>query len=267
MFVTRDDRLIRPEWARFLTGMINSNKMGRIVSGNTVIEDRNAADREFIKDRIISTFCDLRGLPDEEYWRVVGKYDDIIKKSAADSEEFLACVWDKLRVKARSRWLTVPECLASVKHRIDCENLLYCCETENQDFAAGVVSDSTKIPVLSLWSLADSVFVKAVVKQKKLDLRPYNELADAVIKKPADEDTYQGLVTACAAEGIAAEIREYAPEHMPAMLMEDTSLEEQRALLLDVLQKMGDSKNRTIAKQFQNMLIRGNSVNRAPRFT
>jgi molecular chaperone HtpG len=65
MFVTRDDRLIRPEWARFLTGMINSNKMGRIVSGNTVIEDRHAADaREFLKARIIETFFDLRALPE-----------------------------------------------------------------------------------------------------------------------------------------------------------------------------------------------------------
>jgi HSP90 family molecular chaperone len=267
MFVTRDDRLIRPEWARFLTGMINSNKMGRIVSGNTVIEDRHAAEaREFIKDRIIEAFCDLRSLPEEEYWRVIGKYDDIIKKSAADNEEFLSCVWDKLRVKARSRWLTVPECLASVKRRIDSDNVLYCCETENQDFAAGVVSDSTKIPVLSLWSLADSVFVKAVVDQRKLDLRPYNELADAVIKKPADEDAYQGLITACAAEGIAAEIREYAPVHMPAILMEDTSVEEQRAILLDVLQKTGNRTNRAIAKQFQDMLIRGSSVNRGAVF-
>ena len=36
MFVESDTKLVLPSWARFVRGMINSNKVRRIVSGNTI---------------------------------------------------------------------------------------------------------------------------------------------------------------------------------------------------------------------------------------
>src|SRR6185295_9518045 len=36
MFVLRDEEIVIPDWARFITGMINSNRLRRIVSGNTI---------------------------------------------------------------------------------------------------------------------------------------------------------------------------------------------------------------------------------------
>jgi molecular chaperone HtpG len=126
LYVTSDDHIIKPEWARFVRGMINSNVMSRIVSGNAIIEDANVErTRQFIEKKLVDVFQNLRGLPDDEYWRIVGPHDDTIKKSAVDSIEFMECVWDKLRVKAQMRRITMPEYISLVERKTGRSNIAY----------------------------------------------------------------------------------------------------------------------------------------------
>ena len=262
MFVTEDDRLIRPSWARFIMGMINSNKMGRIVSGGMVIDDRHAADaRDFIKNRILEAFQSLRKLSEDEYWAIIRGNDDIIKKSAADNDEFLRCVWDKLRVRARSRKLTIPEYLAEAQKKIGQADVLYYNDELTQEQAAGVVSDATGVPVLTLYWLGEEPFVRRVCNWKKLELRPYTALAADRVKRPSDEATFRPLVLACAAGKILAEVRAFPPAQMPAMLMLD-DIQERREQLVEILENAGDFESRRLAIELRNahgdpMLNRG----------
>jgi len=266
MFVTQDNQLIRPEWARFIMGMVNSNKLERIVSGNTIINDRHLDKvQEFVKSQILDAFYRLWELPEAEHWKVIGSYDDIIKISAAENEEFLNCIWEKLRVRTRDRRVTIPEYLAEVKRRTGRENTAYYYDKSVQEFSAGVVSDATRIPVLSLWSLNDDSFVKRVCRLRNIALLPFTELAASIIKKPADEELYQTLIAACAAQKIAADVREYEPAHMPAMLIEDQDLEERRRQLMEIL-RQGNVYDKRIAADIQDAFFRTGALNREVSF-
>jgi HSP90 family molecular chaperone len=267
MFVMQDERLLRPQWARFIMGMVNANKLGRIVSGNTIINDRHAdAVREFVDGKIIAAFDTLWKLPEEEYWRIIGEHDDVIKIAAAEHEQFLDCVWDKLRVRTRGRAVTLPEYLDDVRRRTDRADVIYYYDKPGQEFAAGVVSDTTSIPVLSLWSLNDDAFVRRVAKRRKFELLSYTELAASVIKKPQDESKFRSLIVACASQKIAADVREYEPAHMPAMLIEDDVLEQRRSRLTEILRESGDSVDARIAAELQSTFLRGGAINRDVSF-
>lgn len=104
--------------------------------------------------------------------------------------------------------MSIPEYLAEVRRRIG-KDVVYYYDKSIQEFSAGVVSDATRIPVLSLWTLNDDAFVRRVCRRRRLELLPYTELAARIIKKPQDEETYQSLILACAARKIAADVREY----------------------------------------------------------
>ena len=267
MFVASDDRVIRPSWAGFIAGMVNSNRLGRIVSGNSIIEDKHSGEvAAFIKSSILEAFRELRSFSVEDYWAVVGEHDDIIKESAVDNAEFLDCVWDKLRVRARTRLTTLPDYLAEVERRSGRKQTLYYFDEPTQAFAAGVISDATGVPVLSLDGASDRAFVKAVSRHKKLEMHPSTDLAGDVIKRPENADRYQALVLACAHNKIAAEVREYEPSHMPAMLVEDGSLQERRQEILSILSSSSDHNTSRIAAQLAQTFARESSLNRDVAF-
>ena len=267
MFVTQDDRLIRPVWAGFVKGMVNSNRMGRIVAGNSMIEDKHVAEiAAFIKTSIMDEFRRLRSLSEEQYWGVIGEHDDIIKKSAVDNSEFLDCVWDKLRLRTRTRSVTLPDYLASVERSSKRKDTIYYFDQITQEFAASVISDATGVPVLSLVGLSDHAFVNEVSRRRKLEMHPSTDLAGDVIKRPENSDRYQSLISACAQSRIAAEVREYEPSHMPAMLIEDGSLQERREEILAELRSSSDYNTSRVAAQLEQTFARETSLNRDVAF-
>jgi molecular chaperone HtpG len=264
LFITSDDHIIKPEWSRFVMGMINSNKMGRIVSGNTIIEDIHAREvRQFIENKLIEIFKDLRALPEDEYWKIVGPHDDTIKKSALDNEVFFDCVWDKLRVRARSRRLTIPEYLAVVERKIGRKDVVYFYDKQAQEFSANMVSDATGLPILALCGDKDYPFVDRVCDLQNLELRSYRDLADATITRPEDEESYKTLVAACASQNIAAEVRHYQPNHIPAMLIEDSTLQNKGEDLLRGLRNTGEKR---FAEDLAKLFAREHAANRGVAF-
>ncbi len=267
LFVTQDDRLIRPSWARFVMGMVNSNKLNPMVSRSGLIEDKNVADvHEFVTAAILAAFNRLTAQPEDRYWEVIAEHDDIIKLSAAESDEFLGRVWNKLRVKVGVKRITLPQYLAEVKSRTKKEDVAYYYAQSREQFAAGMVSEAAGIPILSLWSLNDKEFVEAACRQQGISLRPYTELAAEVIKKPDDEQKYLPLMTACAAKKIAADIREYDPPHIPAMLVEDGSLQSRLQSLLSSLRQSPSPLDVQMGNQLQTAFFRQEALNRGVSF-
>jgi HSP90 family molecular chaperone len=240
MFVTRDDRIIRPRWANFIMGMINSNheSMIRTVSGDKIIEGRQASEtQEFIKAKVIEAFKALRALPEEDYWRIIGPHDDTIKYSAIDNDEFMDCVWDKLLVRIRARRLSLPDYLAIIERKTGEKDLVYYFNRPADEFAANTVSDATGIPVISMCPKdgADEAFVRRVSERRSIRLEHFRKLLEFNTARAKDEDSYKTLVAACASHNIIADIREIQPSHIPAMLIADKTLEERRRDMLTTL--------------------------------
>lgn len=266
MFVLQDMSILRPSWAVFIMGMINCNKLDRVISGSDVIRDNQLElIARFVEQQILNAFQRLRELPENEYWKVIGEYDDIVKLSAADHSVFLDFVWDKLRVKTGAGRITIPEYLAQVELKSNHKDVGYYYDKSIQEFSAALVSDATSIPVLSLCTLNDSGFVRQVFKHKGYSLLLYTEMASTVIKKPQRESDYQSLIAACAASNIAADIREFEPHHIPAMLIEDHDLEDRRREWLAYLLE-GDRVDHKLAKEIQNTFLRGGLLNREVSF-
>lgn len=241
MFVMEDFNQLLPEWAKFINGVINSNKIRRIVSGNVFKVDTNSADvKEFIANKIIDEFHELHNFTDENYWKIIGPHDDTIKESAAEYPLFLESVWDKLYIRVRNGKYTIVQYLKIIEKYTGLKNTLFYYDKSHQEFSANQVSDSTGVPVLSLCSRQDYLFIKAVCDIKPYQLKNFNELADHIFKIPDDSINFDSLIKACALNNIKAEIRNYEPSHIPAMLVENDNINELREGLLRKVKKMKD---------------------------
>jgi molecular chaperone HtpG len=259
MFVVSDDEIIMPTWARFISGMINTNKVRRIVSGNTIKKDRNAAAiREFLKERIIDEFKKLRSRPEREYWTIISPHDDAIKGSAADDDEFRACVWDKIRFLCGDRRLTIPEYLASLERKTGKVNTIYFYDQHKQQHSADLVAEATGVPVLDIDQTRDDVLMRKICGDKNYALRSFRELAEEHFRRPAHEDQFASLIAACAHWNIEAEIRDYSPSHLPAVMIEDQTFHDRRDQLLQGLKKHGEEH---FAKDLEKLFRRQRAAN------
>ena len=74
-------------------------------------------------------------------------------------------------------------------------------------------------------------------------LKSFAELGDLIFRRPDDEDTYRGLIGACASHNIVADIRVFDPAHIPAMLIRDKSLEDRRDVVLGLARRIMSGAN------------------------
>ncbi|MER8595729.1 ATP-binding protein [Mesorhizobium sp. M1182] len=269
MFVMADDSIVLPSWARFLRGMINSNKLRRIVSGNTVKSDSNASDvRKFLTQCIHDAFRTLRTLTEDEYWRIIGPHDDVIKECAVDNPELLEIVWDKMRLRARTRKMTIPAYLEELRRFHKLDRTLYCFESHAQEFAANLVSDATHIPIFALYSRADSLFADAVCAKEEIEKVNFRALADKLFAPlNADDATqYRTLLSACAENNIAADLRRFEPLHIPAILIEDKTMHERREELLHNLRDASGDRQRQFVEDLEALFKRDRAANKGVAF-
>ncbi len=119
MFVTKDESILKPEWARFMKGVINSNNIRRIVAGNTIIEDKHVLEvKDFIKEKILTSFQQTNSQFQKEYNKIFGIHYELIKEAAISEQAFLSCIWDKVRFKAGYKLITIPEYLSITANKI-----------------------------------------------------------------------------------------------------------------------------------------------------
>jgi molecular chaperone HtpG len=259
MFVLTDDEIIVPTWARFIHGMISSNKLRRIVSGNTLKDNKEAqALRIFIKDLIIEAFVRLRRKSEAEYSQIISPHDDAIKGSASDDSEFMECVWDKLRFPSRHRKMTVPEYISIVSRKLNKDNVVYFYDNLQQGFAANLVSDATGIPILVLDQTRDDMLIRKICAFQNLELRNFKELAEELFQQPGEDIDFSSLIRACEYSNIAAEVRSYLPDSIPAVLIEDKTMQERRDQLLRGLKEYGEDY---FAKDMEKLFKRSHAAN------
>jgi len=269
MFVVCDDAIIMPKWARFLHGMLNSNRLRRIVSGNTFKADSYASEvTKFLTEKIHETFRTLRTVGDDEYWNIIGPHDDVIKESAVDNPELLDIIWDKMRLRVRTRRLTIPTYLDELERATGITNEIYFFENKAQEFAANLVSDSTHIPVFDLCGRADNLFASAACELQGIQKVNFRTLADKLFQplKQDEADTYKTLVAACAESNIAADLRRYEPGHLPAVLIEDRTLLERREELLRGLRGAIGERQRQVITDIEDLFRRDRAANRGVAF-
>lgn len=258
MFVLTDDDLVIPDWANFIKGAINSTKLSRIVSGNTIKRDAILRETsEFIRNLIIEQFRKLRNKPEHEYWRILGPHDDAIKGSATDDDEFMECIWDKLRFPTRHKKVTIPDYLNLIERKTG-DRVIYQFDENSQYHSAELVQDSTGIPVLNLVQSRDGMLVRSICGSNDIEIRSYKDLAEKQFTRSDDEKKYQPLIDACAYWNIFAEARSFQPRYFPAVLIEDSNMSEKRDGLLRGLREHGEEK---FAEEFERILSRQKSAN------
>lgn len=263
MYVLSDDEIVLPDWARFISGIINSNKLKRIVSGNTIKNDLIAKKcRNLIKDKIIDEFRKLRRRNEYEYTKIVGPHDDAIKGSASDSVEFRECVWDKLRFPSKDRKYTIPEYIQAVQRRTGEEDIYYCDEI-NQVHSANLVSEATGIPILNINQTRDDALVRKIASDSNYTIMSFRNLADKHFKTPEDMDNFGSLVDACANWNIDAEVREYNPSYLPAVIIDDKTFQDRRDQLLTGLKEHGEEY---FAQSLERLFKKQNSANAGVSF-
>jgi molecular chaperone HtpG len=269
MFVISDDGIVLPQWARFIRGILNSNQLRRIVSGNTVKRDNYAAlVTNFLTQRIHDAFIDLRALADDEYWKIVGQHDDVIKECAVDNPDLLKLVWDKLRLRVRNRALTIPAYLDELHKLGGTERRIYFFEDPTQEFAANLVSDSTRIPIFELSGRADNLFAEAACAANNIEKVNFRSLADKhfTLLEPDEASHYRTLLSACAESNIAADLRRYEPTHVPAILIEDKTMLERRQELLTGLREATGERQRQFIEDLEKLFNRDRAANRGVAF-
>lgn len=267
MFVMNDTDCLLPSWARFISGIINSNKIDRIVSGNTIKRDiQTERAKDYIKSRIIESLRKLRDLPAERYREIAAPYDDTIKEAAFENQEFMECVWDKVRVYSSTRdEMTIPQYLDQVRGRMakPAREVLYFYDSAAQENAATLVSSSTGVPVLCLVNGPDKLFMRKACEYRGITLLPFRELAHDLFRVDESQRGLQVLVDACEDIRIVAEIREFEPANIPAVLIQDKTMQELRTELLEGLKTLGREE---MTRNIERIFKREDSYNRDVAF-
>ncbi len=88
---------------------------------------------------------------------------------------------------------------------------------------------------------------------KSIQLINFNELARE-FNAPDDIESYKTLKHACAINNIKAEIKDFEPVNVPAMLVEDSSLNKFRESLLYEVRTMNENDNDAFAGRFEKLL-------------
>jgi len=269
MFVTTDRSVVVPNWSRFLRGMVNSNKVRRIVSGNSIKDDAAArAMKAFIRARIIDAFSSWRRLNTAEYSRIINPHDEVIKSLAADDDEFRECVWDKLRFQARGRKVTLPEYQRAVRRKagaVSDRDVIYFNDSPKRVFQANLISDATGIPILDLTQTRDIRLVKRLSEIKEWEMLSEQDLAARHFLATTREGNWDQLVSACAQVNIYAEVREYEPDYLPAVFLAGDleNQEAQRSQLLRGLKEFGEER---FAKDLEAIFARARAANAGSSF-
>lgn len=264
MFVCTDDHVAIPAWARFVQGTINSNRLRRIVSGNAIKDDAEARRaRNYLRDEIIGAFTRWRNLPDRDYHRIIGPHDDAIKGVAADDNEFLECVWDKLRFSIRSKKTTLSNYLRLVRRRTGVENLIYFNDSKNGSFQTDLIADATGIPILDLTQTRDNAIVRRLAELRGWQLRSVKELAAEHFDTPRADDAWDRLVYACAESNIFAEVKKFSPDYLPAVMLADDGLQDRGEHLLEGLREYGEEH---FARDLEALFSKARSANWSSAF-
>lgn len=215
MLITERERDLLPEWARFVTGVIDCPLLNPTASRESLRHDEiYGAVQAALARQLLAHFEQLAESAPVDWAAIVQAHNDLIKGWAVRSPELFVRVADLVVFKTSRGQLTLPEYLHENPGRI-----FYYSDDDGVTQALALF-EARRLAVVDARWFADVAFLRAysdVYGVPAEELAPGAGYLFTAVEDP--EGIWQPLLDACRAEGYPARLLSFEPEHLPMILL------------------------------------------------
>jgi molecular chaperone HtpG len=215
MLITERERDLLPEWARFVTGVIDCPLLNPTASREALRHDEiYGAVQAALARQMLAHFEHLAESAPMDWAAIVQAHNDLIKGWAVRSPELFVRVADLVVFKTSRGQLTLPEYLHENPGRI-----FYYGDDDGVTQALALF-EAKRLAVVDARWFADVAFLRAysdVYGVPAEELAPGAGYLFAAVDDP--EGVWQPVLDACRAEGYPARLLGFEPEHLPMILL------------------------------------------------
>lgn len=215
MLITERERELLPDWARFVTGVVDCPLLNPTASRESLRHDETyAVVRDALARQLLAHFEQLAAQAPLDWAAIVQAHNDLIKGWAVRSPDLFTRVADLVSFKTSRGQLTLPEYLRENPGRI------FYYDDDDGVTQALALFEARRLAVVDARWFADTMFLRRYGEVYGV---PVEELEPAAgyLFTPVDDPRgeWQPLVDACRAEGFPVRLLAYEPEHLPMILL------------------------------------------------
>jgi len=215
MFITERERDLLPEWARFVSGVIDCPLLIPTASRESLRHDETfAAVRTALAGSLLAHFQYLAEHAPVDWAEIIRAHNDLIKGWAVRAPELFTRVADLVSFKTSRGQLTLPEYLHENPGRIFYYN------DDDGVTQALALFEARRLAVIDARWFADTAFLKTYGETYGMPVEELTPAASYLFTTVDDpEHVWQPLITACQAEGFPVRLLAFEPENLPIILL------------------------------------------------
>ncbi|MGZ3582154.1 MAG: ATP-binding protein [Ktedonobacterales bacterium] len=215
MLITERERDLLPDWARFVTGVIECPLLNPTASRETLRHDPiYDAVRASIAAQLLAFFERLATDTPLDWAAIVHAHNDLIKGWAVRSPDLFTRVADLVTFKTSRGNLTIPDYLRENPGRI------FYYDEEDGLALALTLFEARRLAVIDARWFADVAFLKRYGELYGTQIEQLAPGAGFIFTPFADTDgSWHPVLDACAAEGLPARLVTFQPESLPAIML------------------------------------------------
>ncbi|HEU0027425.1 MAG TPA: ATP-binding protein [Ktedonobacterales bacterium] len=215
MLITERERDLLPDWARFVTGVIECPLLNPTASRETLRHDEvYDAVRASVAAQLLAFFERLAADAPLDWAAIVRAHNDLIKGWAVRSYELFARVADLVTFKTSRGELTIPDYLRENPGRI------FYYDEEDGLAQALTLFEARRLAVIDARWFADVAFLRRYSELYGTQIEQLAPGAAFIFTPFADTDgSWRPVLDACAAEGLPARLVTFQPTSLPAIMV------------------------------------------------
>jgi molecular chaperone HtpG len=246
MLITENDRDLLPDWARFVSGVIDCPLLNPTASRETLRHDEvYAAVQEGLARQLLAHFERVASEAPLDWAAIVQAHNDLIKGWAVRSPELFLRVADLVSFRTSRGTLTLPEYLHENPGRI-----FYYDEDEGVTQALALF-EARRLAVVDARWFADTAFLKRYGEIYGVPVEELEPGAGYLFTPVEDPDgRWQPVLDACHAEGFPARLLAFEPEHLPMILLYPPGAERLRRARKNVAEGRFNSPIRRLVRGY-----------------
>lgn len=215
MLITERERDLLPDWARFVTGVIECPLLNPTASRETLRHDEiYDAVRASLATQLLAFFERLAADMPLDWATIVQAHNDLIKGWAVRSIDLFTRVADLVTFKTSRGDLTIPDYLRENPGRI------FYYDEEDGLAQALTLFEARRLAVIDARWFADVAFLKRYGELYGTQIEQLAPGAGFIFTPFTDTDgSWRPVLDACAAEGLPARLVTFQPESLPAIIL------------------------------------------------
>ncbi len=215
MLITDRERDLLPDWARFVTGVVECPVLNPTASRETLRHDETYdAVRASISAQVLAHFERLATEAPLDWSAIVQAHNDLIKGWAVRSPELFLRVADLVTFKTSRGQLTIPEYLRENPGRI------FYYDDDDGVTQALTLFEARRLAVIDARWFADVAFLRRYSDVYGTQIQQLMPGAGFIFTPASDPDgAWRAVVEACAAEGLPTRLVAFEPESLPMIIL------------------------------------------------